>query len=151
MPCLCLTYEMDDKIEVCGAPVIFSTEKPPPYNPLNRPAVSYKKPIIFLALFFAGILLLSFLPDSFFIEKWIAITAFSVIYIMLILKKAVIWLVHLYQNKASDKTRLRCVFEPSCSEYMILAVEKYGAVIGIIKGIRRLLRCHAPNGGPDYP
>ncbi|MBR2615982.1 MAG: membrane protein insertion efficiency factor YidD [Clostridia bacterium] len=66
-------------------------------------------------------------------------------------KSAVIWLVHLYQNKASDRTRLKCMFEPSCSEYMILAVEKYGVVRGVFKGIRRLLRCHPPNGGKDYP
>ena len=48
-------------------------------------------------------------------------------------------------------SRLKCVFEPSCSEYMILAVNKYGLVRGVIKGIRRLLRCHPPNGGKDYP
>ena len=77
--------------------------------------------------------------------------AVSAVYVLILSKRAVIWLVHLYQNRASDATRLRCVFTPSCSEYMILAVEKYGSVIGVIKGIRRLMRCHAPNGGEDYP
>ena len=65
--------------------------------------------------------------------------------------QALIWCVHLYQNKASDATRLKCVFEPSCSEYMILAVNKYGFFRGVYKGIRRLQRCHPPNGGKDYP
>lgn len=142
---------MPDKIEVFGAPVVFTTEKPPPYNPLKRPKISYKKPIIFLSLFIIGIALLSFLPNVFFVKRWIAITVFIVLYTALLLKKAAIWLIHLYQNKASDKTRLRCVFEPSCSEYMILAIDKYGAIIGIFKGVKRLLRCHPPNGGVDYP
>ena len=77
--------------------------------------------------------------------------AAAAVYMLCLSRRAVIWLVHLYQNKASDATRLRCVFEPSCSEYMILAVEKYGTIRGVIKGVRRLLRCHAPNGGEDYP
>jgi putative component of membrane protein insertase Oxa1/YidC/SpoIIIJ protein YidD len=34
---------------------------------------------------------------------------------------------------------------------MILAIEKYGVVKGVIKGIRRILRCNYPNGGIDYP
>ena len=142
---------MDDKIEVFGAPVVFTTEKPPPYNPLKRPKISYKKPILFLSLFVIGIALLSFWPNDFLVKRWIVITGFVVIYIALFLKKAVIWFIHLYQNKASDKTRLRCVFEPSCSEYMILAIKKYGTIVGIFKGIKRLLRCHPPNGGVDYP
>ena len=142
---------MDEKIEVCGAPVIFTTEKPPPYNPLKRPAISYKKPIVCLLLLAAGIVALSFLPGDFFIKKWMAITGYILLMAVLLLKKTLIWCVHLYQNKASDKTRLRCVFEPSCSEYMILAIEKYGVAVGVVKRIRRLLRCHPPNGGVDYP
>lgn len=142
---------MDDKIEVFGAPVVFTTEKPPPYNPLKRPEISYKKPILFLILFVTGIVLLSFLPKDFLIKRWIVITTFALVYTAILFKKTIIWLIHLYQNKASDKTRLRCVFEPSCSEYMILAIDKYGTIVGIFKGIKRLLRCHPPNGGVDYP
>ena len=74
-----------------------------------------------------------------------------IVYLAVISKKIIIWMVHLYQNKAPDAVRLRCVFEPSCSEYMILAIEKYGVVRGVWKGIQRLGRCHAPNGGKDYP
>ncbi len=35
-----------------------------------------------------------------------------------------------------------CTMYPSCSEYMILAVQKDGAIKGVWKGIRRILRCH---------
>jgi putative component of membrane protein insertase Oxa1/YidC/SpoIIIJ protein YidD len=34
---------------------------------------------------------------------------------------------------------------------MILAVEKYGAFRGVLKGLSRIRRCHFPNGGIDYP
>ena len=143
---------MDNKIEVFGTAVTFTNQKPPPYNPLKRPPISYKKPIIFLSTYILAIvLLIVFLPKDLFVKKWIVIVAFSLIFALAIAKKAIIWLVHLYQNKASDKTRLKCVFEPSCSEYMILAIEKYGLFRGVIKGIKRLLRCHPPNGGKDYP
>lgn len=145
------TLIMDDKIKVTGASVVFSTKKPPPYNPLNRPRISYKKPISAIVMFVIGIVLLIFLPYDFLLKKWIAISAFVILYISVVFKKALIWSIHLYQNKASDKTRLRCVFEPSCSEYMLGAIGKYGAIVGVFKGIKRLLRCHPPNGGEDYP
>jgi putative membrane protein insertion efficiency factor len=35
-----------------------------------------------------------------------------------------------------------CVFYPSCSEYMILATEKYGGLRGVSMGVKRILRCH---------
>lgn len=66
-------------------------------------------------------------------------------------KRTVIWLVLLYQKYAPVKVRAACLFTPSCSEYMILAIQKYGLLKGLIKGIGRLLRCHSPNGGEDYP
>lgn len=139
-------------IKVEGAEVVYSDLKPPPYNPLNRPAISYKKPvfafIVYLAVF-AAILVFGFLYFKSFL-LW-AELIWTLLFGVIIVKKALIWCVHLYQNKASDETRLRCVFEPSCSEYMILAVNKYGFVRGVFKGIRRLLRCHPPNGGKDYP
>lgn len=62
-----------------------------------------------------------------------------------------IWAIRLYQCYAPEHIRLACVFEPSCSEYMILSIQKFGIVKGFIRGIQRLERCHLPNGGTDYP
>ena len=73
------------------------------------------------------------------------------IYFVLTLKKAVICAVKIYQRFAPDSLRNKCRFEPSCSEYMILAVEKYGVIKGVIKGIDRLKRCNVDGGGFDYP
>ncbi len=45
-----------------------------------------------------------------------------------------------------------CRFEPSCSQYFILAVRKYGVVVGFLKGLARILRCHPWHpGGYDPP
>lgn len=121
-----------------------------PYNPLERPPINYLKPIIAFLVYAIQFTALIFIPYN---KLWLTIVtlvAYSLIYFSFIAKRTVIWLVHLYQNKASDETRLRCVMEPSCSVYMILAVQKYGVIRGVYKGIRRLLRCGVESG-VDYP
>ena len=69
----------------------------------------------------------------------------------LFLKNLLIGLVLLYKATAPMSIRDRCRFEPSCSTYMIMALKKYGALVGFWKGLRRISRCHAPNGGVDLP
>jgi putative membrane protein insertion efficiency factor len=45
-----------------------------------------------------------------------------------------------------------CRFQPSCSEYMILAVRKHGPVVGACKGCWRICRCGPwTRGGYDPP
>ena len=121
-----------------------------PYNPLNRPKIHYTKPIIALLVYIILFALLIPIPYGAVWIRVLALCGYSLIYFSLIAKRTVIWLVHFYQNKASDETRLRCTFEPSCSEYMILAVQKYGVIKGVFKGIRRLQRCGTERG-IDYP
>ena len=69
----------------------------------------------------------------------------------LLLKPFVIGTVLMYKAFAPKKMRDRCRFEPSCSTYMIMAINKYGLIKGVIKGIKRICRCKPPNGGIDYP
>lgn len=140
---------MDDyEIRVEGAQVVYSDKKPKPYNPLRRPPISYRKPICAAVIYLLTMVALAVVFPQW--ALWCCL-GWSVVYFAVIAKRTLIWLVHLYQNKAPDHVRLRCVFEPSCSEYMILAVNKYGLLRGFFKGVHRLLRCHAPNGGADYP
>lgn len=68
----------------------------------------------------------------------------------LILKKAVIFLIKVYQN-ISAPFGPSCRFYPSCSQYSIEAINKYGLLKGIYKGIRRILRCHPFNPGGYDP
>ena len=72
-------------------------------------------------------------------------------YLLFRLRGMIFWCIRVYQRYAPDDIRLACVFEPSCSEYMILSIKKYGVIRGAIKGVERLKRCHLPNGGEDYP
>lgn len=67
------------------------------------------------------------------------------------MKKVTIWLIHLYQRTISPDsglphkiglTRNVCGMYPKCSDYTILAVQKYGVCKGLWFGFRRVLRCH---------
>ena len=71
--------------------------------------------------------------------------------ILLLAKHFLINGVKLYQAWAPYKVRNRCRYEPSCSVYMLQAVEKYGFVKGFTKGLKRWKRCKPPNGGYDLP
>ena len=42
-----------------------------------------------------------------------------------------------------------CRFQPTCSNYMIEAIRKYGTIKGVWLGIKRILRCH-PKGKSGY-
>lgn len=72
-------------------------------------------------------------------------------YILICLKKIFICMVHIYQRYAPNSIRMKCRFEPSCSQYMILALEKQGAVKGLLTGFNRIRRCKIGNGGYDFP
>ena len=71
------------------------------------------------------------------------------LYIILRLRAILIWFVKLYQHFAPIEVRRRCVFTPTCSQYAIQALERYGVIRGVPKIISRLRRCHLPNGGED--
>jgi putative component of membrane protein insertase Oxa1/YidC/SpoIIIJ protein YidD len=74
-----------------------------------------------------------------------------VIGLLLILKPLAIGFVHLYQHYAPEETRRRCLFKPTCSEYTILAIEKYGFWNGLAKSIERFKRCNGTVYRIDYP
>jgi putative membrane protein insertion efficiency factor len=63
-----------------------------------------------------------------------------------------IGLVRFYQRGISPLLGSNCRFSPTCSQYMIEAIEKYGALRGVLKGIERICRCHPFHpGGYDPP
>jgi putative membrane protein insertion efficiency factor len=60
--------------------------------------------------------------------------------------------VRLYQVGVRPLLPSVCRFQPSCSEYFIEAVRKYGPLRGACKGVGRICRCHPWNpGGYDPP
>ena len=60
-------------------------------------------------------------------------------------------LLRMYKRWISPLLPSACRFQPTCSEYMISAVEQYGALRGVWLALRRLLRCHPFNEGGYDP
>ncbi|HID09983.1 MAG TPA: membrane protein insertion efficiency factor YidD [Candidatus Latescibacteria bacterium] len=56
--------------------------------------------------------------------------------------EALIFLVRVYQRELSPLKSPSCRFYPTCSEYAVLALRKYGPIKGLLKSLWRLLRCH---------
>lgn len=65
------------------------------------------------------------------------------------LKKIAFGTVRFYQYCIRPLLPNACRYTPSCSEYSVQAIEKYGALKGSWLGIKRILRCH-PWGGHGY-
>lgn len=57
------------------------------------------------------------------------------------IKKIIIYLIRAYQITPLHSHSM-CRFTPTCSEYMIEALNEYGLFKGIKLGIKRILRCH---------
>jgi len=57
-----------------------------------------------------------------------------------------------YQLMISPLLGQHCRFTPTCSEYFIQAVKKYGPISGAVRGLLRICRCHPFHpGGYDPP
>jgi putative membrane protein insertion efficiency factor len=55
-----------------------------------------------------------------------------------------------YKQWISPLLPSACRFHPTCSEYMMHAVDKYGVIRGILLGLKRLSKCHPfHEGGYD--
>jgi hypothetical protein len=67
------------------------------------------------------------------------------------MKKILISLIKLYKYILSPLLPLSCRFAPSCSQYSIEAISKYGAAKGFYLSARRILRCHPFNPGGYDP
>jgi putative membrane protein insertion efficiency factor len=67
-----------------------------------------------------------------------------------VFKEIGITLINGYRRFVSPMLPPSCRFTPSCSLYMLQAVERYGLLKGSLMGARRLLRCHPfSEGGYD--
>ncbi|WP_300379697.1 membrane protein insertion efficiency factor YidD [Clostridium sp.] len=66
------------------------------------------------------------------------------------LKKVILKSIQLYRKYISPMTPPKCIYTPTCSQYAIDAITKYGALKGGFLAIRRILRCHPfRKGGYD--
>ena len=66
------------------------------------------------------------------------------------MKKLLIVLIRFYQKYISPMKSTKCPYIPSCSEYGLEAVKKYGALKGSLLAVWRILRCNPfSKGGYD--
>ena len=66
------------------------------------------------------------------------------------MKVVLLFLIRFYRGFLSPLKPPSCRYIPTCSEYAMIAVEKYGAAKGSFLAIKRILRCHPfHKGGYD--
>ena len=143
-------------------------------RPLDRPDTDAKKAIQCVVIYLLSSLAIGI--SMLYLFSWLGIFAlfpdcmnvfreqhrvwFSVLFVLSVyiitglfcLKKAVIGCIKLYQHYAPEDIRRRCLFKPTCSEYAILAIKKYGLIIGLIKAYIRLFKkCRGNIYRIDYP
>jgi len=66
-------------------------------------------------------------------------------------KDLLVFLIRIYQKRISPLKRPSCRFYPTCSQYAIDSIEKYGFFLGLFKSIKRIARCHPFNPGGYDP
>jgi putative membrane protein insertion efficiency factor len=67
------------------------------------------------------------------------------------MRRTVILLIRGYKKFISPILPPSCRFYPTCSEYSIQALEKYGIFKGGVKAVWRILRCNPFNNGGYDP
>jgi putative membrane protein insertion efficiency factor len=72
---------------------------------------------------------------------------------MSFLKRVFIFPIRLYQWLLSPLLGQNCRFQPTCSQYMVQAIEEWGPFKGILLGIKRIGKCHpwGPHGHDPVP
>lgn len=75
------------------------------------------------------------------------------------MRKPIIFLIRMYQKvnlfglpitKSLLLTEVSCRYSPTCSEYTIVSINRFGVIRGLCLGTKRILRCHPfSKGGFD--
>ena len=66
------------------------------------------------------------------------------------MKQLLLSLIRFYQRHISPAFPRRCRFTPTCSQYAVEAIEKYGVLKGGFLAFRRFMRCHPFYKGDPY-
>ena len=66
------------------------------------------------------------------------------------MKHILIALVKFYRKYISPLTPPSCRYVPTCSQYALEALEKYGALKGGWLAVKRICRCHPFHKGHDF-
>lgn len=129
-------------------------------RPLIRPNTSYRKAAFCIAAFVAVSIVLY--VSLYSLSNWLGVFYFlpepirrfwetneTIFFLLLgfiffliafavVAKRAAIGAIRLYQRYTPEDVRRRCLLKPTCSEYAILVINKYGLIRGIIMTHKRL-------------
>lgn len=113
-------------------------------RPLYRPPITYFKAFLLFFLvmvcsiifFFALLFLLEMFEIK--VNKKIFFFLFYGVMFFIFARWFAILCIQLYQHYAPEEVRRRCLLKPTCSEYAIIVIKKYGFLIGGIKTWLRL-------------
>lgn len=64
---------------------------------------------------------------------------------------AAAWAIRCYQKLVSPVLGKNCRYSPTCSQYALEAVERFGLIRGVALGVRRIGRCHPLAAGGYDP
>ncbi len=69
------------------------------------------------------------------------------------MKNLLIWIIRGYRQFISPLLPPSCRFQPTCSQYAIQAIERFGVSKGSFLAIKRIMRCHPfhPGGYDPVP
>lgn len=67
------------------------------------------------------------------------------------LARPLIWLVRGYQLFISPFLAPSCRFHPTCSHYVVEALQRHGAAMGLWLALKRIVRCHPWHPGGHDP
>ena len=127
-----------------------------PENNLYRPRISWLKlsmgTMILVSMVVFLIIGNKYLSSAYGMPSSdIPVIVFWTILIMCVFaKQYLIFAIMFYQRYAKSTTRLKCCCSPSCSQYAIIALRKYGSIIGLYLSIKHCIRC-APPGIHEFP
>lgn len=107
--------------------------------------------ILFVSMAICISLIIRILICAHDIEFYKILLATLFLSVLLFVKRILVLSIKLYQHYASEEVRRRCVCQPSCSDYAILALKKYSAVKAILLIYKRLKRCYGNELIIDYP
>lgn len=120
-------------------------EDPEYYERFSHPKINFVlmwSVIIIIIAFLIGIILIFHHFASFSVGESIGL-GFAVLFGGLLISSRFIavFAVKLYQHLAPMHIREKCSLTPTCSDYMIQVLLKYGFFVGIYKGIKRMKTC----------
>ncbi len=113
-------------------------------RPLYRPNITYLKSAVIILSTIVVLIILAVISYyalaslGFIFKKVIYYSVFLLVAFIIGARWLAILIVRLYQHYASEEIRRRCLLKPTCSEFAIIVIKKYGLLIGGIKTWIRL-------------